>query len=65
LLETEPQKSNKKRNSDYKRFIKSVNCTKSGEIADNEANDLHNVFGFRTDYEIITNKEMKKNIQAH
>jgi len=36
LLETEPQKSNKKRNSDYKRFIKSVNCTESGEIAYNE-----------------------------
>jgi transposase len=49
LLETEPQKSNKKRNSDYKRFIKSVNCTESGEIADNEV--------YYIDEELIANEQ--------
>ena len=51
---------NKKCPNDPKRFIRQDHCTSDGEIADK----LHDTFGFRTDYEIVSQRDIKKILTA-
>ena len=66
-IENKSIKLDKSNQNDYKRFITKTPVTKEGEIAENKILSLninqiekHDKFSFRTDYEIVTNKEIKK-----
>ena len=50
----------RKRPNDPKRFIRQNHCTSDGEIADK----LQDTFGFRTDYKIVSQREIKKILTA-